>query len=122
MNVFKDAPKILQPNLTCRFTLTSDPNKSMWCLSVVNKDDDIGIEPGQLLNSMVQWLIKFKKAIKLENVKIDLDQVDVILTTNETKSTWIWTVRSQNLEKGISLEALAIILEMWIQTMIKGLQ
>ena len=118
MNPFENAPIIHQPNLTAKWTLTCSPGRFMVCLSIENKDD-LGIPPEQLMDIINQWAKHLKKTVKPSSEKVEIEKVDVILTFNESRSTWILTIKNETM-KPIDDLMILIIIEAWMQSMKGG--
>lgn len=94
----QSSARLYQPNLTCRYHLCETPNQAVRTLTVINKDEGVGINDQQMIESLWRWTKEFLEVLKKKDIKPpkEIPTMDIILTLNHNASVYSVIVASLN--------------------------
>jgi hypothetical protein len=106
-----EKPRIFQPNLTCKYHLTSAPDNRVRSLTVINHDG-LGICDEQIVSSFYKWTKECTKNLKLSKIKPpeEIPDMQVFLTVNKEASVFTVIVVSEDPKTTVSDWALVAAL------------
>jgi hypothetical protein len=94
----KNETRIFQPNLTCRFHLTGSPDNRLRNLTMLNKDEGVGICDEQIFQSYFNWSKEMIKSLKDTGAvpPKEFPTVDMMLSFSKSCSVFTLTAFCMN--------------------------
>lgn len=94
----QSSTRLYQPNLTCRYHLCETPNQILRVLTAINKDEGIGINDQQIIESLWAWTSDFLAKLRQKDIQPpkEIPTMDIILTLNHNASVYTVVVASLN--------------------------